>query len=335
MNKIRFISTLLVFTATSLAAYAQADWIVGKNSLEAYPSIERMEAGINALCSIESARAGRDANGCTGGTEYIGETMLEAGLSPVNGSSFIQCFTTSRGEEGANVIGMLEGFRRLGSRKYIIVGAHYDNLGIINGKFYPGADSNASAVAAMLEIAGAFRKQRNDYNLYNGNLIFVAFDRYLDGRAGSEAFWKAVENGELIDPVSHTAITPGRICAMIDLDQLGCTLAPIEKGTDNYMIAIGENTFPSDKQGILERCNDFYDCALMLSDSYYGSARFTKAFYTLGDRRIFIEHGIPTIFFTSGITDNNNRVSDTPETINYEVLRRRAILIFRFIEKIF
>ena len=32
--------------------------------------------------------------------------------------------------------------------------AHYDNLGTLNGRFYPGADANASGVAALLELAG-------------------------------------------------------------------------------------------------------------------------------------------------------------------------------------
>ena len=59
---------------------------------------------------------------------------------------------------GRNVIGLIPGSST--PAKYIIVMAHYDNLGILNGSFYPGADSNASGVAALLEIAAMVNRTR-------------------------------------------------------------------------------------------------------------------------------------------------------------------------------
>lgn len=335
MSNKYFITAVLTVTLAASQALAQSAWTTGRNSVENYPSVEALTYDINTLCSRENAEAGRDAYGMTPNTSFIGSKMAEAELMPLIGKSYIQSFTTPGGKKGCNVVGMLEGFRRTGPKRYIVVGAHYDNLGIINGSFYPGADSNASGVAALLEIANSFRQQRTNFQLYSGNIVFVAFDRFMDGRAGSQALWDAMFNGDIIDPVSHTAITPNRVIAMVDLDQIGCTLVPVKKDVENYIIALGEKSLPESKKGVLSRCNDFYGCGLEISDTYYGSERFTKSFYALGDRRIFINEGIPTMFFTSGITDNNNRVSDTPETINAEVLRKRAILIFRFIEKLF
>ena len=57
-------------------------------------------------------------------------------------------------------------------------------------------------------------------------------------------------------------------------------------------------------------------------------------FYRLGDRGVFIEAGIPTMYFTSGITPLTNTVNDKPENLDYEMLKQRTTLIFRFIEKI-
>lgn len=329
------ISFVLGIVLAPAAALSQSSWNPNTIDIPHYPQAEQLSRDIRALCDIECARQGRDSSGENSSTRYILGAMSKAKLHPVNGSSYTQSFQLENGEKGCNVVGMLDGFRRIGKRKYIIVGAHYDNFGLLDGKFYPGADSNASGVAAMLGIAATFRGQRSDYHFYDGNVIFVAFDRYLDGRAGSKAFWEALERGEFTDPAGQNAITPDRIIAMIDIDQIGCTLSPVDKGVENYIIAIGEDSFPERKKGILERCNDYYGSSLKIYDSYYGSKRFTKAFYTLGDRRFFIEAGIPTMFFTSGITDNSNRTSDTPDTIDFEMLRRRTMLIFRFIEKIF
>jgi hypothetical protein len=56
-----------------------------------------------------------------------------------------------------NVIGLLEGSALLLKEEVIIIGAHYDALGVDEkGKAFNGADDNASGVAALLEVAKAF-----------------------------------------------------------------------------------------------------------------------------------------------------------------------------------
>ena len=69
-----------------------------------------------------------------------------------------------------------------------------------------------------------------------------------------------------------------------------------------------------------------------VSFDYYRSDDFTDLFLRrIGEQRVFIEHGIPAVLFTSGITMNTNKVDDTPRTLNYEVLRKRALLISRWL----
>ncbi len=58
-----------------------------------------------------------------------------------------------------------------------------------------------------------------------------------------------------------------------------------------------------------------------------------RIFYTLSDQRVFIENGVPAVLFTSGITMNNNKTYDSADTLDYNVLRKRIILIFHWIEK--
>jgi hypothetical protein len=85
-----------------------------------------------------------------------------------------------------NVIGLLEGSDLLLKKEVIIIGAHYDALGIDEkGKAFNGADDNASGVAALLEVARAFatgslKPKRS--------LLFIAFTGEEKGASGSRYY---------------------------------------------------------------------------------------------------------------------------------------------------
>lgn len=68
---------------------------------------------------------------------------------------------------GANIIGYIPG-KKPG---VIVISAHFDHLGIIDGYIYNGADDNASGTCALLGIAAHFVKNPPEHTL-----IFAAFD---------------------------------------------------------------------------------------------------------------------------------------------------------------
>lgn len=315
-----------------ILANCQSEWVLNPIRENNYPTAEQLENDVEFLC--DSLLQGR-SRGCKGHSDaafFIQRRFQSAGLRPLNGS-FVKSFPIGKNGAGHNIVGIMSGSNRH-EDKYIVVGSHYDNLGLIKGVLYPGADSNASGVAALLEIASALHKQRLCGCRYEGNVIFVAFDGYLDGRVGAASFIKAIEEERLTNPLTHRRIRMEDIKAMVDMDQIGSNLVPPESFHRDYLIAIGESSLPQQYRGTLARCNSLYGCNLSLHDSYYGSKRFTQAFYTLGDRKYFIRSGIPTIYFTSGITENNNTPKDKASTLDYGLLRKRSILIFRFIEKL-
>lgn len=301
------------------------------NSLQAQ-TVESLQESISELCSWKIAGGSRDNRGMNPTAHFVEQKMEECKLKTF-GQNYRQYFT-SGDIKGVNVIGMLEGYRTVANYNYVIVSTHFNNIGIIDRKLYPGADYNASGIAAMMEIARMFRQQREKGAMYNTNIIFVVFDRFPEGRLGSTYLWNLISNFALLDPTSHFSIPADKIKAMIYIDQIGCTLAPVNKDREDYIIALGEKSLPIYRQGILSQCNADYGIDLEINDNYYGSANFTKTFYRWGDQRQFVDHNVPTMLFTSGITDNNNTTKDTPETINWEVFRKRTELIFRFIEKL-
>jgi hypothetical protein len=49
---------------------------------------------------------------------------------------------------------------------------------------------------------------------------------------------------------------------------------------------------------------------------------------------VFVEGGIPSVLFTSGITMNTNKVEDTPATLDLAVLRKRVLLVFEWMVRV-
>ena len=68
--------------------------------------------------------------------------------------------------------------------------------------------------------------------------------------------------------------------------------------------------------------------------SYYGSKNFTELFYRLSDQRVFVDNRIPAVMFTSGITMNTNKVTDTISNIDLDLLSKRVAFISRWINSL-
>ncbi len=211
------------------------------------------------------------------------------------------------GVVGRNVIGITPGFYD----SYIVVGAHFDGLGSVDGRCFPGADSNASGIAVLLQLARDLARCRMDTGI-----IFVAFDGYGADLCGSASFL-----AESIDKY--------RISLMVNIDIIGSTSAPLSSDRPDYLIALGAQMYSL----ALNRLNRV--TKLQLSFDYYGSKRFTELFYhDVSDQKWFLDKGIPGVMFTSGITMDTNRQTDTADRLDYSVMARRTLLIENWLAEI-
>jgi aminopeptidase YwaD len=86
--------------------------------------------------------------------------------------------------ETQNVVGFVEGKTK--PNEFIVVGAHYDHLGILTKKaYFPGANDNASGVAMTLDLA----KYYSDvFNQPDYSIIFIFFGAEEAGLLGSRFF---------------------------------------------------------------------------------------------------------------------------------------------------
>lgn len=289
---------------------------------------ERIEHLCDSLC--EGRGSGQRGGGLA--AIWLQREFERIGLMRMSGG-YAHAVPLHDGKYGRNIIGMLPGSKATTRDRYVIIGAHYDHLGTLNGKFYPGADANASGTAALLSIAEMLSEYKGGGKIHDSNVIFVAFDAKEHDMAGSKALWKMIENGHLRDPQSGKTITKDKISLMVNIDQIGCTISPLDSGRKDYIIMLGNESLKPIRRDLLRICNRMFAIDLEIDLTYYGSKNFTRMFYRLSDQRIFIDNGIPSVLFTSGITMNTNKPRDNAETIDTEILRKRIFLIYHWLEK--
>ena len=293
---------------------------------------EKLTDDVSFLTDTKCQGRASGTEGSEEAAKWISARFEEAGLFRMS-DSWTHGFSIRPGLKGQNVIGMLAGSRSIPCDRYIIVGAHYDHLGIIEGKMYPGADSNASGVAAVTSLAEMFGAMRKMGKIYNSHIIFVAFDAKEYDLKGSEALWDMIEYGRLRNPVSGETITKDKITLMVNIDQIGSSLAPVNDDRKDYIIMLGTSSLKRDRRDLLHRCNIEDGIGMDISLDYYGSDNFTKIFYRLSDQKVFVDNRIPAVLFTSGITMNNNKTWDRTENLDMEVYRKRIDLMYHWIEK--
>ena len=327
MTKILKIFVLLLFLAVP-AAHAQRFSISPVNA-DAVLKKDHIRANVEYLCDPALGGRATGTEGARKVASWLEGNFRVMGLQPLGGA-WLHGFNTADGM-GRNVIGLIPGSSS--PARYVVLMAHYDNLGVLNGAFYPGADSNASGVAALLELANMVTRMNTCHKIYGSGLIVVALDAKEKTQAGAVELWRLIEQKKLPDPVSGQAVSASQISLVVNLDQLGGTLSPLTEGNPRFLMMLSDDA--AGRRSSLDSANKGKGFGLELAYDYYGSADFTRLFYRrICDQRVFLEHGIPAVMFTSGITFLNNKPSDKPSTLDYDVLYDRIRLIFHWLDKV-
>lgn len=155
--------------------------------------------------SMQGRKAG--SPGIEKAAKYIEQQFSEIGLKPFENSSFRQSFKhiNSRSEKKEeldlfNIIGLLKGTSL--KEEFVIISAHYDHLGQIEGGkgdlVFNGANDNATGVAAMIMLAEYFKKTK----INKRSILFVAFTAEEMGLIGSNYFGKTISAESIIAGVN-------------------------------------------------------------------------------------------------------------------------------------
>lgn len=336
-TKNSFFSFKTVFAACislfiGFSAAAQDAWVTERQKAKDSVLEDRLEIKVSFLADTLCQGRGLRTRGHSEAAMWVQRQFEDAGMIPF-GNSWFRHFHVEGRTYGRNVIGLLPSARTIPCDRYIIVGAHYDHLGTLGGKMYPGADANASGVVAMATLADMFGQMRKMGKILGSNIIFVAFDAKELDMKGSQSLWDMLEYGSLRNPLTGEEITKEKIALMVNIDQIGSTLAPVHEDREDYLIMLGTQSLKRSDRNLLASCNTENGINLDISLDYYGSENFTNIFYRLSDQKVFVDNRIPAVLFTSGITMNNNKDRDTVETLNMEVFRKRIWLMYHWLEK--
>ena len=205
--------TIYIFLLAVAYLWATASCIAQRGVKKGLSSIhpEKAQAHVFFLASNELQGRESGKNGSDIASQYIAAQLKLMGILPLSTSGYFQPFYACRKTDKSgrrfqihpdsitacyattheklsmrNVLGMIPGKRK---NEYVIVGAHFDHLGInpsLNGdQIYNGADDNASGVSAVLQIANAFVESGKQPLR---NVIFAFWDGEERGLLGSRFF---------------------------------------------------------------------------------------------------------------------------------------------------
>lgn len=212
---------------------------------------------------------------------------------------------------GKNVGAILKAPNEKSPGEYIIIGAHYDHLGmgevgsLFRGgtqEIHNGADDNASGTTGVLELAEKFASQKDKLGR---SIIFLAFAGEELGMLGSAYF---VKNPPL--PIENSAV-------MINLDMIG------RLNNDNELTVYGTGTSKLWKD-MLNDVNTKYNFKMSMNDDGYGPS----------DQSSFYGANIPVLFFFTGIHSDYHRPSDDAETINNEGEEKVLQMVYEIASRI-
>jgi Tol biopolymer transport system component len=245
--------------------------------------------------------------------EYLSTQLKSLKLKPYDGKSYIQKFdyklklnpkdslaiTTIQAH---NVVGFLDNK----ASKTIVIGAHYDHLGLnehnnstkpnSKGEIHNGADDNASGVAGVLELA---RMLSTNKEIEKANYIFALFSGEEDGLQGSKFM---TENIKKLYP---------NVTTMINMDMIGKLNASKE------LLIGGIGTSPEFKK-IIEK-NKPAGFNVTLDESGVGPTDHTS----------FYLKDIAVLNFFTGTHTDYHKPSDDEDKINYTGVKNIVEYVFK------
>lgn len=226
--------------------------------------------------------------------DYVVARFQALGLKPKGTKGFRQPFAGKNGAKCENVIGLLEGRDPKRRDEFVVVGAHHDHLGTVEDKLHPGADDNASGVAALLEIARVMKEHASAAR----SILFITFDSEESGLRGSRYF------------VENPTVDVKKIVAMINFDM-------VSRGALGHVCLCGKTESP-EFAAIAEEAAPIVGIGVDLThDLEWRSS---------SDHGSFARAKIPWLYFGVEDHEDYHKPTDTPDKIEREKIEKIARL---------
>lgn len=210
-----------------------------------------------------------------------------------------------------NVVGVIEGTDPKLKDEYVLVTGHYDHVGQKPPIVFHGADDNASATAAVIAIAEAFKARPPKRSVMF--LVFEAEEDFLQG-----AFYYA----------DHPIVPLDRTVAVLNMDMIG---RDEESPTWNTKAADNRNgvnvvgtLYSRDLRAAIERQNK----SIGLRLDYKTDNDDREGWFQRSDHFPFAIKGIPMVLFNTGENPDYHTANDTWDRLNYPKMEKITRLVY-------
>ena len=202
-----------------------------------------------------------------------------------------------------NILGFIPGTDANLRNQTIVLSAHYDHLGVKGQSMYPGADDNGSGTSAILEIMQAIALAKKEGLGPKRNVMCIFFTGEEKGLLGSQYY------------SMHPTIPLNQTIANINVDMIGRVDGEHSKNP-HYIYVIGSDRLSTELHEVNEATNRAFSHLNL--DYTYNAKDDPNRFYYRSDHYHFAKHGIPSIFFFSGVHSDYHRPSDTVDKILFD-----------------
>ena len=319
MKKILFLSTLFLL---NISCSSQVGKVTSVNPAEYINTITAADLKTHLLVIASDEMEGRQTG--SSGQKKAGDYLINQYKTntvpfPKGATdyyqripaSFLNAIRNDNLSDSENIWAFIEGSEK--PDEIVVISAHYDHIGIINGEVYNGADDDGSGTVALLEIAQAFETAKKEGNGPKRSILFLHVTGEEHGLLGSSYY-----SQNPLFPLANTV-------ADINIDMIG-RHDQFHNDSSNYVYLIGSDYLSSDLHNICEAANTNY--SKLFLDYKYNDRNDPNRFYYRSDHYNFAKNGIPSVFLFSGVHADYHKATDEVDKIEFDVLAKRTQLAF-------
>lgn len=306
-------------------------FVAAENQAEHQELVQTMKAYTAGRASLRLAQPDKAKEDIATGAFFIAPEIAASALN----TSFAKLQEAAQGKDGKklrkikagalsiqleqevdtvvseNVLGYLEGTDK--KDELLVITAHYDHIGRQGEHINNGADDDGSGTSAVMELAEAFVKAKEEGKGPRRSILFMLVTAEEKGLLGS-AYYAA----NPVFPLENTVTN-------LNIDMIG-RIDPAHEGKPDYVYLVGSNRLSTELHELSEKVNATHT-KFDLDYTYNDEAHPDRIYYR-SDHWNFAKNNIPVIFYFNGVHADYHQPSDTIDKINFDALQKRAQLVF-------
>ena len=313
---------------SNFEAAARAFWPETPPRIERYTLASLMEQVRIPAVQISPSLAASIVRRASKPLEELGKAAEAAGgftLMPLDTEVEVTTTVNRHVVPDRNVLAMIEGSDPKLKDEWIIVCAHFDHDGADGPRVLNGADDDGSGTVGLLEIAEAYAMAARDGRRPRRSVLFAAWNSEERGLLGAWAY------------ADRPLVPRDAIVAVLNMDMIGRNEEVPEGGGTRFRglelqtaesnrnaINIIGTVRSADMKTAVQKANTGINLELKFRYDNNVSNLMRRS-----DHWPFLQHGIPALWFHTGLHPDYHTTNDRPEKIKYDKMEKVSRLVYQ------